>query len=110
MRFEIWMGEGYTYFNHGVVHFGDGRTLPLRIWFDGPILGLPVSLLLATNEWQVIPNWLVRWFILPDGIEIYHWDQDVTSIVLHNNTGADVTVKGYGVLSAGESRVYTKEG
>nr|CDL67037.1 unnamed protein product [uncultured bacterium] len=103
MKFEIWMGEHYSWFDHGLVHLEDGRSFPLKGCIHVATYGAD-SLLLADQEHYACSDFPVRWLIHPSGIEFYCWDEEVESITLHNSSGADVMVNGYGVLPAGKSR------
>lgn len=105
MRFEIWLGEDYSRFDHGLAHLDDGRSLPLKSWIHVATYGAD-SILIADQERYEYCDFPVRWFIYRTGIEFYCWDKAIESITLHNESGADVMVKGYGLLPAGESRDY----
>lgn len=108
MKFEIWMGQHYSHFDHGLLHLEDGSTLPLKAWIHTATYGAD-SVLIADPERYKLCDFPVRWFTTRAGIEFYCWDAEVESVLLHNETGTNVTVKGYGVLPAGESREYTRE-
>ena len=49
MKFEIWMGEHYSRFDHGLVHLKDGRSLPLKAWIHVATYGAD-SVLIADEE------------------------------------------------------------
>lgn len=109
MIFEIWLGSEHdSHFDHGFVH-EDGRSLPLEmvIHSASPYAD---SVLLADYERSEVADFPVRWFTYEDGLEFYCWDELVKSVVLHNESGKDLDIKGYGVLPAGERREYTKDG
>lgn len=109
MKYEIWMGNHYSRFDYGLVYLEDGRSLPLKAWIHTATYGAD-SILIADLERYELCDFPVRWFIYQSGIEFYCWDEEVESITLHNCTGADLTIRDYGVLPAGESREYIKEG
>lgn len=98
-------GGHYSHFDHGLVHLDDGKSLPLKGWIHAATYGAD-SILIADKERYVCCDFPVRWFIYPSGIEFYCWDKEVESITLHNKTGADLQIRGYGVLPDGESREY----
>lgn len=105
MKYEIWLGEHYSHFDHGLVHLEDGRSLPLKGWIHVATYGAD-SILLADQDRYECCDFPVRWLIHPSGIEFYCWDAEVESITLHNDTSADVMVEGYGILLAGKSQEY----
>ena len=105
MKFEIWMGEHYSHFDHGLVHLDDGRSLPLKGWIHVATYGAD-SILIADQKRYELCDFPVRWFIYPSGIEFYCWDAEVESITLYNCTGADLMISDYGVLAGGNTKEY----
>lgn len=108
MKYEIWLGDHYSHFDHGLLH-EDGQSKPLEIHIRD-FCSEADSVLLADHERCEISEFPVRWFAYPDGLEFYCWDVIVESVVLHNHSSIDLMVRGYGVLQVGESREYTETG
>ena len=102
MVFEIWLGEQYGYFDHGIARLRDGSTAPLLEWIHTATYGMD-SLLITDEERYKWSEFLVRWFIHPAGIELYGWDSEVEKIILHNESGKDLEVSEFGILRAGET-------
>ena len=109
MKYEIWIGNHYSRFDHGFLHTKAGSCLPLKAWIHTATYG-PDSVLIADPERYEYEDFPVRWFTTFAGIEFYCWDPEVKSIILHNDSGSEIIVKGYGVLPAGQSHEYIKEG
>lgn len=108
MKFEIWLGTQYSYFDHGMLHLDDGSTKPLLGWIHTATYG-PDTILIADEEGYLYDDFPVRWYIEENGLTFYCWDAEVKSVLLHNGTGKQITVGSCGVLPAGESREYARK-
>lgn len=108
MKFEIWLGPHYSHFDRGMLHLADGSAKPLKGWIHSATYG-PDTMLIADEDGYIYADFPVRWYIEENGLTFYCWGAEVKSILLHNGTGKQITVGGYGVLPAGESREYTRE-
>lgn len=104
MTFEIWLGEHYSHFERGVLHFEDGTTMPLKGWIHTATYG-PDTLLIADEAMEVCPGWPVRWYIEENGLSFYNWDSEIQTIILHNVSRSDLEIGRHGILRAGETRM-----
>lgn len=108
MKYEIWLGEHHSHFDHGVAHMDDGSTIPLVGCVH---LGTVRDTLLIDREDRYKEmRFPVRWYIRENGLSLYGWADDVAVIVFHNDAGKDLEVRGFGTLKAGETRELRKEG
>lgn len=101
MKYEIWLGDDGTYFDHGTAHFEDGHTDPLGAFCNVSIYRN--SLLIGTaNQYGEIDDKL-RWYPKEGVIHFYFWAQDLEGVVFHNGTGRDIYIYGHAYLKHGES-------
>ena len=101
MKYEIWLGNDSTHFDHGTAHFDDGRTESLgafcnvSIRQDSLLIGVP-------NEYGELDDKL-RWYPMPSVIDFYIWDKALDAVVFHNNSDRDIYICGHLYLRPGES-------
>ncbi len=110
MKYEIWLSDTYGYFERGVAHTDDGRTLELKAWVHGSTYGSD-TLLIDDEEHFKESRFPLRWYIKPNRLDFYVADSDIIeSILFHNEGGVDLRVDIYGILPAGGSlEVRTRE-
>lgn len=101
MKYEIWLGNNSTHFDHGVAVFDDGRTEPLDTFCN---VGIQQNSLLIgiANEYGEIDDQL-RWYPMPGVIDFYVWSKDLDGLTFHNTSDHDIYICGYAYLKPGES-------
>lgn len=101
MKYEIWLEKDSTHFGRGLAHLEDGSIEQLAGYCNVSIR--QDSFIIGTmNEYGEIDDRL-RWFPKPGVIEFYSWENDLESIVFHNETGYDIYIFRFAYLKPGES-------
>ena len=102
MIYEIWLGDHYSHFDHGIVHTADGRQMPMKVWINGSTYGKE-SVQVTDEVRYTYPEFLVSWLTSPGTMEFYSWDRSVERITLHNASQAPILVDGFRTLEPGET-------
>jgi len=102
LTYEIWLGEHYSHFERGVMHRANGSTVPLKGWIHSSTYSVD-SILIADEARYYASEFPLRWYIEPNRIGFYCWDDRIVRLILHNDSGKELIVGSYGVLSPGET-------
>ena len=102
-RYEIWLGNHYSHFGRGVAHMADGRDLPLKSWIQPATYGAD-CVMIDDEENYAFSRFPLRWFTCPGSLEFYCWDEEVTSLLIHNDSEEAILIDGIGTLQPGESK------
>ena len=98
--YEIWLSDKYGFFERGVAHMADGRTLELKSWLHGSSFGQD-SLLVDDEAYYTLGRFPLRWFIGFSSLDFYRVTPDTPDVIFHNETGAELRIDKYGVISNG---------
>jgi len=102
MTMEIWLGDHYSHFDHGVLHMDDGSTTPLKGWIHTSTYG-DDTLLVDDAECCVCGDFPLRWYIGYDSLHLYCWDREIERLILHNAATKILDIGRYGVLYPGDT-------
>lgn len=102
MLYEIWIGEHYSHFDHGVAHLDDGRKIELKNWIHVATYGND-SVLIDDAEHFADCNFPLRWFTKPGALEFYHISSNTPDVLFHNESNVDIRIDCFGILKPGES-------
>lgn len=100
---EIWLGNDPTHFDHGLLHFSDGRSKELTCFYNSSCYGAgSVLIQRADCDYEDYP---IRWHPRAGAIEFYIWMEEIEEITFHNENTHDIYICGYAYLKAGETAV-----
>lgn len=102
--YEIWLSDKYGFFERGVAHMADGRTLELKSWVHVASFSED-SLLVDDEEHYTLGRFPLRWFIGLGSLDFYSVDRDTPDVIFHNETGAELRIDKFGVMPNGISAV-----
>ena len=100
--YEIWLSDKYGFFERGVAHMADGRTLVLKSWVHVASYSSD-SVLVDDEEHHTLCRYPLRWFVKDKALDFYSVDRDTPDVIFHNETGAELRIDKYGVLPNGAS-------
>lgn len=101
MKYEIWLGNDSTHFDHGIALFDDGCKKPLGAFCNISIR--QDSLLVGTTDENGELNDKLRWYPMPGVIDFYIWSKDLEYLIFHNSSDHDIYITGYSYLKPGET-------
>lgn len=106
MKFEIWLGNDSTHYEHGIAYLDDGRMVELLAYChiglveDAMVIGV-------ADEYKNIHN-SIRWYPHP-GLIFMSRLYEVDSVLFHNASDHNIYIYGYAYLKPGDSYEYTEE-
>ena len=103
MKYEIWLGNDYVQFEHGLAHLEDGSTKELCAWHNSSCYG-PGSVLVQEADFEY-EDYPLRWYPRPGVLELYCWENTIVEITFHNESGRDYYIFGYAYVKPGETAV-----
>lgn len=105
---EIWLGNDCTHFDHGRLHYSDGRSVDLTYYYNSSCYG-PGSVLMQRSDCDY-EDYPVRWHPRAGAIEFYLWMEEIEAITLHNESDHGIYICGYAYLKPGETAVCRRSG
>lgn len=102
--YEIWLSDTYGFFDRGIAHMADGRTLELKHWVHVASYSSD-SVLVDDEVHHTLGRSPLRWFVKNKALDFYHVTPDTPDVIFHNETGAELRIDKFGVMPHGISAV-----
>ena len=102
MKYEIWLGNHYSYFDKGIAHHKDGSTSKLEMFVHVSTYGCD-TVLVSDEKSPCNFSFPLRYYIKNGAIEFYSVSKDTPCVTFHNGSDNDIRIDKYGVLKSGES-------
>ena len=98
MIYEIWLGDHYSHFDHGVAHLDDGQDIKLKGLIHNASYCADSILICHEEDWSHL-----RWFIHADSLDFYKVYKDTPMVILHNKSKKTLKIDRLTTLAPGES-------
>lgn len=106
--YEIWLSNTHGFFERGVAHMTDGRTLELRHWMHVASYGRD-SVLVDDEEHHTLARYPLRWLVEDKALDFYGVDSETPDVIFHNETGTELRIDKFGVIPHGISVVVSPQ-
>ncbi len=100
VTYEIWLTDNYSYFDHGIAHFDDEQTVPLKQYVHNRTYG-PDSVLIGESKTEFVPR--VRYFLRTNMLEFYDVDKNTPELLLHNESNTKLQIGKIAAVPPGAS-------
>ena len=98
MIYEIWLGDHYSHFDHGVAHLDDGQDIKLKGLIHNASYCADSVLICHEEDWSHL-----RWFIHADSLDFYKVYKDAPTVIFHNGSKKTLKIDRLTTLAPGES-------